>query len=377
MESLLNIPPIGIAIILLIIVLTCADLWTYVKDKGRNHRSFRSDVVTVGILGTFLGIFVGLWEFDVNNITASIPLLLEGMKLAFVTSIAGMVSSVGLNPYQKFHPSPYAKTGNPIGDKLSDQSRLLAAFLEDCKASNAAVVKQVKKHRIESRDELVRVRESLDKTLQKLSEGASKEIIQALEDVISDFNKNLTQQFGENFKQLNEACLKLVNWQEQHIKDMQAVGEALAATKDSLQSTAASLSEIANRNEEFEEFCNRVSLSLTTMNTLLNNTTRLHNEISASIAKLNEVARELHKVPAAFHAVATAITDNNKRIIDSFNETKKTLDNYITQLLGRINKLIDDLKQAMNNLNSALVSLTKQFGKDYRNFLEQIRKIMP
>ena len=50
-------------------------------------------VTSLGVLGTFVGIFMGLYNFDVHNLKQSVPLLLEGMKLAFSTSIAGMTSS--------------------------------------------------------------------------------------------------------------------------------------------------------------------------------------------------------------------------------------------------------------------------------------------
>jgi biopolymer transport protein ExbB/TolQ len=49
---------------------------------------------TIGILGTFIGIAVGLWNFDVDNIESSIPALLSGLKTAFIASIAGIVLSV-------------------------------------------------------------------------------------------------------------------------------------------------------------------------------------------------------------------------------------------------------------------------------------------
>jgi translation initiation factor 2 alpha subunit (eIF-2alpha) len=47
----------------------------------------------------------------------------------------------------------------------------------------------------------------------KLFLTATEEIIKALQDVIKDFNNNLTEQFGDNFKQLNEAVLKMIEWQ--------------------------------------------------------------------------------------------------------------------------------------------------------------------
>ena len=53
----------------------------------------------LGILGTFLGIFAGLLEFNVDQIMESVPQLLSGLKLAFVLSIAGMTTSILLRTF--------------------------------------------------------------------------------------------------------------------------------------------------------------------------------------------------------------------------------------------------------------------------------------
>ena len=72
-------------------------LWK-IKDTSRYnsylYNSIPSIFTTLGILGTFVGIFIGLQKFDVNNINDSIPTLLEGMKTAFSTSIIGIISSI-------------------------------------------------------------------------------------------------------------------------------------------------------------------------------------------------------------------------------------------------------------------------------------------
>lgn len=57
------------------------------------HKDFRSLIVTTGIFGTFLGIFLGLLEFNTQDIEASVPPLLEGMKTAFLTSVFGLGAS--------------------------------------------------------------------------------------------------------------------------------------------------------------------------------------------------------------------------------------------------------------------------------------------
>lgn len=54
-------------------------------------------VSTLGVLGTFLGITIGLRNFDTKDLDNSIPLLLAGLKTAFFTSIAGMIGSLILS----------------------------------------------------------------------------------------------------------------------------------------------------------------------------------------------------------------------------------------------------------------------------------------
>lgn len=77
----------------------------YLINKKRQHKSVNdylydsipSMFVTLGVLGTFGGIFLGLQNFQVDtmeNIEKSIPTLLEGLRGAFSTSIIGIILSL-------------------------------------------------------------------------------------------------------------------------------------------------------------------------------------------------------------------------------------------------------------------------------------------
>ncbi len=139
---------ITIAISIMIVALFLQSM----KNRGRN---FKNEIVSLGILGTFIGIAIGLYHFDVTNIKESMPQLLEGLKTAFVTSGMGIFFSI-----------------------------LLSIF--------------------------------------KPQATKKEEVIYALEEVVKDFNKNLTEQFGDNFKQLNEAVNSMIIWQnnyKSHIKE--------------------------------------------------------------------------------------------------------------------------------------------------------------
>ena len=44
-------------------------------------KDLKATIISIGVLGTFTGIFLGLYHFDTSKITESVPKLLEGLKL--------------------------------------------------------------------------------------------------------------------------------------------------------------------------------------------------------------------------------------------------------------------------------------------------------
>ncbi|MEA1892604.1 MAG: MotA/TolQ/ExbB proton channel family protein [Campylobacterota bacterium] len=62
----------------------------------------KSQIVSVGVLGTFVGIFIGLQAFNPDDIINSVNEILVGLKTAFFTSIVGMSVSTILSIFQKF-----------------------------------------------------------------------------------------------------------------------------------------------------------------------------------------------------------------------------------------------------------------------------------
>ena len=139
-------------------------------------------------------------NFDVNQIEDSVPKLLEGLKLAFSTSILGMGVSIVLS----YMENQYKTNVN------GDSEDILRETLKEQNDTNEKISQLIENNN----NNFDKVNESLTQALEKLSRGATEHIINALKEVITDFNKNLTEQFGDNFKQLNEAVYKMIEWQE-------------------------------------------------------------------------------------------------------------------------------------------------------------------
>ena len=86
---------------------------TKLIEKRRWIGQIPSALSTLGVLGTFIGITIGLCNFDTTNLDESIPLLLSGLKTAFFTSIAGMGTSMYLS---KLVSNLYDKTDKGVSD---------------------------------------------------------------------------------------------------------------------------------------------------------------------------------------------------------------------------------------------------------------------
>ena len=68
----------------------------------KTGKDLKSQIVSLGVLGTFVGIFIGLQAFNPDDIVNSVNDILVGLKTAFFTSIVGMSLSTFLSVMQKF-----------------------------------------------------------------------------------------------------------------------------------------------------------------------------------------------------------------------------------------------------------------------------------
>ena len=91
--------------IILVAFIVCFVLVQKIKNSDKlveNRRVveyFPTFISTLGVLGTFFGITMGLMAFDTTDLDKSIPGLLDGLKTAFFTSLAGMIGSMILSAF--------------------------------------------------------------------------------------------------------------------------------------------------------------------------------------------------------------------------------------------------------------------------------------
>ena len=76
-------------------------------------------LTTTGIFATFLGIALGLSEFDSTNIQASVPALLTGLKTAFWASVAGVGGALAIHFRDFIFGSKASESNSQHGDETT------------------------------------------------------------------------------------------------------------------------------------------------------------------------------------------------------------------------------------------------------------------
>ncbi|MEN8218177.1 MAG: hypothetical protein ABFS56_17770 [Pseudomonadota bacterium] len=159
--------------LILILSFTAIMLWLAVKDQKSFLRgqpiNYKTIIVSIGMLGTFLGILLGLLAFDSEHIRNSVPQLLEGLKLAFITSIIGMGLSLLLSLLQA-KPDEKSKP-DPIAALLSKIKQQLESLDKRSETLNETVAAILEKNSEPSKTEPIKPQlESLDKRSETLNE---------------------------------------------------------------------------------------------------------------------------------------------------------------------------------------------------------------
>ena len=321
----------------------------------RQYRSPESDLrgqgatilTSMGISGTFLGILIGLQDFSLANASESITILLDGLKTAFLTSVTGLFSALSyqlvLAPWARSKGE--AKSAKKSTDDLepSDFYDLLKNSVE-MQARSAEAIELVSKQlggdgdsslltqarlsRQEFGEFRLELRKSLQEFAEMLSKSATEQIIEALRQVIKDFNERLTEQFGENFKRLNDAVFRLVEWQENYRVQLEQMNVRYQQSVDTLSTIAEGIADVSEKSKTIPD--NMAQLK-EIMDVIQEQIRQLDSHMSA-FADLREKATESipmvqRHVETVVEDITTAATAANDLAVSFTAETKQVVEN--------------------------------------------------
>lgn len=368
----------------------------FLRDLKNNKRESNMPMyaVNIGVIGTFLGITLGLRGFNVDNIDASIPVLLEGMKTAFYTSLAGMGASIvmkvliGIKNDRKSEEEDNLDYSDGIEvtkalveeirqlNKIStdNQTNLNAIFLE-MKEENHAHSREMMEQLTSFKMELISKDDELIGEFKQLSakmvEMSSKSIIEALNQVIKDFNTNLTEQFGENFKELNRAVSKLLDWQENYKQYIEVATDNLNGVIKSIHTIKESYVEVVQQSKAFDHVSQMLGVTL-------GEAAVAHEELSMVTQTFVNVSNEAVQVIPHIKDSFDVFRDYT---LDIINEGKETTNRYTKESLEILGKNIcahtEKVEEIIDKSSSAVELQFKDYTDKFSYLLEELRRVIP
>ena len=355
----------------------------YLRDKYKNDpvksKSLPSIFTIIGVFGTFFGITLGLMNFDASPemIEESVAFLLSGMRLAFGSSIIGMFFAIQMRIDNIENAKP---------DEDIEEGKKVIALLEGLQAS---------------------FQEFAEKQTQMNMDA----LVEALEKVIADFNQQMQEQFGENFKKLNEAVFKLVDWQENYYKQIEYMVENIERTQSAVENTKKIIQDIAEKYSDTYKLTEEFQLAIATLNdenkkliSSVENFAKIADQASQAVPMIKEEVNDLTKgftstVQGSLGTIQEASEKTNAEISNTIDSSTRQINTQLTDLYQNSfsqleqlqNKMSEDLNKnilemdgalgnalqnSLNSLSSQLQTLSSQFVSDYQPITRRLRDVI-
>ncbi|KAA6185298.1 hypothetical protein F2Q65_09365 [Thiohalocapsa marina] len=430
-------------------LLACIFVIALLLSRTQAGQRFVRDAPTLltsaGILGTFVGIVVGLLHFEPGNIDASIPALLAGLKTAFITSLAGMGSAILLKilsttplltPRQRSQTDSTASPEAILAVLREQQAGITALHAAIASKEETSVVGQLVLSRQAQADEnsetrkaitdlkqaisgtaagslvgqltllrdeqtqrhqaLMQAREedrahldaladklwqALNNFAEMLSKSASEQVINALKEVIVDFNRNLTEQFGENFKALDASVQKLVQWQENYRLQLEQMTQQYALGVQAITQTEASVAQISHESQQIPVTMEKLKTVMVTnqhqLDELGNHLEVFRDMRDKAVEAVPEIRSQVQKTVDDVAASVKAANDHYSILLersegfikDHDEKSRALLQAFVTTTEEGMQQVKTGLETGANDFKDAIAANAKQFGEQVQTLL--------
>ena len=367
-------------------ILVAYILYFFLKEKQYSKESVLGNIAsTIGVLGTFVGISIGLWKFNPNDITSSVPLLLSGMKIAFATSIIGMAASIFMK---------YIALKNEDEENIDDIMELFNTMIAESRNVNNTLIENQK----QTENVLNKVSEIWASHQENLTVELKSEIlnlnnntISKQEELIGEFKK-----LGECFTLLNSGVNNLLTWQENYketientTKELEIVIQTIHNADESIESISKNSSLIKENNENLSEVLKEINKTQNVIIDSNKSIIEISNTAKESIPQINEhftnIDNRTKESTAYLQTLISENLNNIKSYLEKITEdvlSKTTQSIYennrqfkyeISEHISQCKMLIYSLKDLIPDINEHLLSTQKRFNKTLIHFNEEVQ----
>jgi chromosome segregation ATPase len=324
--------------------------------------------VSIGILGTFYGITEGIKDLNPtgpsDELKSGIEELINGMKIAFHSSIAGIVISLVLQFIDKVYL--YKQLSNSFYQLLytldnsfpiKSESHLLEQLVEiqrtqmdDLKTfladeMIAKMTSGISQLVVEGLNPHL---EKSNQIMERIAENTMNAHHEKMNEMVQYFVNSLNEVTGDHMKQLGEALNKTIEWQEK-------VHTEMSGLVDELKVVAIHQAEMAKNTTDLTEKMNQYTETLANYQEKLIETTSSLHEVADENKQLLESMSELHQ----------KMNEERNKFNESFNQQLQTLNDTV----GHLNKTTQGL-EALQKENESFLQRFNVAANIFKDFIK-------
>ena len=366
-------------------------VWLLFKDKEFNnkilHRNVPNLLTSLGVFGTFLGVYQALQNFDDTNIDNSIVLMISAMKGAFLTSVMGLGGAIiykGIDAYKNrnvtvsnfvsdsvtgginhvvelFNDGLMDKMGENFKE-LNESIKGLHKWCDNYKSQvedNTKLLQQTAQNYQETLDKTVIVFDKIQNSVENISESTTKMIIssESLQSFASSIDESMDN-IDTHLERLQELDIETVN---QNIDDL--------------------FDNIDNSSKMVEQQTENTEKITSHIETLSSNLDKNMNSLNENINNIQKSTEDLKQAMNwATSLSGINIGDQLDNALTKINNTSQNLQEFPNKLEIATTKSIDEIgkmsQQNLGEFSRKLASISEQFANDYQPLTEKLRQVM-
>jgi hypothetical protein len=375
------------------------------KQKNPNainlylYDAIPSVFTTIGVCGTFVGIFAGLWQFNVSDIQNSVSPLLEGLKTAFATSIAGLFLSFVFGRWSQAILNKVEKdTATSSDNELSALNEIIK-LLKDSKTETNTNFKTL--HKSLSGDTVNSISTQLVTLRKQLSDTQTnqEEQTQLLENINSalrgDDETSLLIQIQKLRTEQNDYSGELKKHIEYIVKSMNENNILIRKKIDEFSellaknNTEALVNVMKEATEQFNQQMTAIVEKLVQENfqELNNGVQRMNQWQQENKEMITQLTAQFKSVSEDFSISSTAIkeiTDNTNKLTNEnshltilVKELQKVMieDTKYQEIVGKLTSTIDTLRKNTNAFDETTNKLNNWI-RNQMNFSDSVAKLL-
>lgn len=274
-----------------------------------------------------------------------------------------------LEQWQNNNNNATVQFRNILFNRLDELSGSLKAWQSEWK--------QAELHRMQKMAEFEnRLKEQLDNFAEILSKSATEQIIDALRQVIKDFNDKLPEQFGENFKQLNQAVGELVTWQENYKQQLNQMAEQYAQGVRAITQTEQAVASIEESAQAIPETMANLDDVMRVNQQQIN---ELERHLQAFEIMRDKAVQAVPQIQQHIDNVLKNMVSGSQALQTTMQTTAQSFSSQTRDTLQQLDNTADYIKTNSERINRELTQAAQQFADNVaegqRLFEQQIEQI--